>query len=118
MSILFLIFLAIKEDGQVYYAGMRNNAVLEKLEVNGKVKKISASHDSVALLLGKDRVQYLYNIIFLIDNNNVLTHFTFLPFKDQDLQTGLLHADTSFFEGGEILELGGPYRTRYAIVKN
>lgn len=94
----------LTENNKVYFSGMRNFAVPEELALgtNKKVKSIAATYNSVAVLL---------------EDNTVLSHGVFLPNKDQDLNTGIVTGETKYFDGGEILEIGGPYTTRYAIVK-
>jgi hypothetical protein len=42
----------------------------------------------------------------------------FLPSVHEDLETGVLTADVSAFQGGNIVDIGGPYRNKYAIVQN
>ena len=55
---------------------------------------------------------------FRIDKNELLTQFGFAPAKRFDLEIALEVSDTHVFGNGEILDIGGPYKTRYAIVKN
>ena len=42
----------------------------------------------------------------------------FLPHVEENLETGVLTADLSGFQGGKIIDIGGPYRNKYAIVQN
>ena len=42
----------------------------------------------------------------------------FLPLKEENLDTGILLADTKSFGDRKILDIGGTYRNRYAIVEN
>ena len=37
---------------------------------------------------------------------------------DENLDTGILTADISAFSGGRVVDIGGSYRNRYAIVEN
>lgn len=42
----------------------------------------------------------------------------FVAHKEENIATGIMKADNSLFDGGEILKLGGVYRNRFAIIKN
>ena len=42
----------------------------------------------------------------------------FLTEDSENLETGVWTANTSVFKGGEILEMGGAYKNRYAIIKH
>lgn len=42
----------------------------------------------------------------------------FLDKVSEDLDTGVLTANMTGFNGGKILDIGASYRNRYAIVKN
>jgi len=42
----------------------------------------------------------------------------FVQHKDENIATGILKTDNSIFENKDVLQIGGIYRNRYAIVKN
>lgn len=41
----------------------------------------------------------------------------FVQHKEENIATGITKTDNSLFGNGEILEIGGVYRNRYALVK-
>lgn len=86
------------------------------LKTTKKIKTIGVAYSSLAIVLGK---LFLIMVVFYnaLDDNTVLMKNPFLPKRDEDFETGILTADTYAFEGGDILEIGGMYRNKYAIVK-
>jgi len=56
--------------------------------------------------------------MFLIEDNQVYMKNKFLKDESENLETGVFLANTSIFQGGEIIEMGGAYKNKYAIIKN
>ncbi len=51
-------------------------------------------------------------------NNEIYMKNTFVQHKEENIETGIMKTDNSIFDKGDILEIGGIYRNRYAIIKN
>jgi len=98
------IMIVLAEDNKVFWSGLRLAYKPEplNLKTDKKVKAIGACYGAVAVVL---------------EDNTVLMKNQFLPKKDEDFETGVLTGDNSGFEGGDILQIGGTYRNKYAIVK-
>jgi len=82
------------------------------------VKRVAASHGSVCAITGDLFLNKLYWFFFLLEDNQVYMKNKFLTEDSENLETGVWTANTSVFKGGEILEMGGAYKNRYAIIKH
>eukprot|EP00331_Platyophrya_macrostoma_P002665 CAMPEP_0176424198 /NCGR_PEP_ID=MMETSP0127-20121128/10707_1 /TAXON_ID=938130 /ORGANISM="Platyophrya macrostoma, Strain WH" /LENGTH=358 /DNA_ID=CAMNT_0017805235 /DNA_START=186 /DNA_END=1262 /DNA_ORIENTATION=+ len=97
--------MILTEDNQIYYCGMRKYGTPHRFETDNKlkVKKIAAGMNSFAILT---------------DKNEILSQFGFAPSSRFDKERKLEVGDTHTFGNGEIVDFGGSYKTRYAIVRN
>jgi len=97
--------IVLTEDNQVYYMGLRLIWQPEKfpLPENKRVKKVTASYGTVAVIT---------------EDNYIYSKNPFVGNAEEDYKTGLFVADNSIFKGGDIIDIGGSYRNRFAIVKN
>ena len=81
-----------------------------------KVKRVAAVSPGVAIVTGKH--QFLIVSYLLKENNDVYATQQLTSNAKRDISTGLYRIESAVFSGGEILDLGGQYVNRYAIVKN
>jgi hypothetical protein len=52
----------------------------------------------------------------LTEDNKVFMKNAFVKHQHENIETGILTTDNSIFDGGNILDIGGKYRNRFAIV--
>jgi len=65
-----------------------------------------------------NKILNLKNICFWVEKNEIYMKNNFVQHKDENIATGILKTDNSIFENKDVLQIGGIYRNRYAIVKN
>eukprot|EP01016_Furgasonia_blochmanni_P055157 TRINITY_DN9180_c0_g2_i3.p1 TRINITY_DN9180_c0_g2~~TRINITY_DN9180_c0_g2_i3.p1 ORF type:complete len:449 (-),score=135.74 TRINITY_DN9180_c0_g2_i3:261-1607(-) len=73
------------------------------LPKGSQIKSVGACHNSVAAVTQDNRI-YMYN--------------EFVQPKALEYNAPAWYADNSYFNGGEILSVGGSYRNRYAVIKH
>lgn len=100
-----LLVLRLEND-QFYYCGMKLAYLPKQFELPaeaGPIKTFGAAFRSFAV----------------VDiNNNIYMKNKFVLPKSENIHTGVYTADNSCFDKGDILSIGGTYRSHYAIVKN
>lgn len=99
---------------------MRANAIPFKYETGNKlkIKKIAAGKKSFGVVSGTVLIFNGYYMSYFVDKNELLSQFGFAPAKSFDTEMALDIADAHTFGSGEVLDIGGSYNTRFAIVKN
>jgi hypothetical protein len=75
--------------------------------------KVAASQKSIAALTGIN----LGNYISLVEDNQIYMKNDFLQRVDENLETGTRTANMTHFQGGKIIDIGGSYKNKYAIVQ-
>ena len=85
------------------------------LPENKRVKKVTASYGTVAVITGNRKMVYFW---FVLEDNYIYSKNPFVGNAEEDYKTGLFVADNSIFKWGDIIDIGGSYRNRFAIVKN
>lgn len=97
--------VALTDDNTVYYWGLRLlwEPELLRLPSNKRVTRVAAASDSVGVVT---------------EDNQLYTKLNFVEDAELDINTGIGHVPSSFFNGGEILDIGGGYKNKFAIVRN
>lgn len=97
------IFLT--NTNEVYWMGLKlaYEPQLLRVPAGKKIKKVGAATGSVCAVT---------------DENEIYMKNKYMKEESEDLETGIFKANTTVFKGGEILEIGGAYRNKYAIVRN
>lgn len=57
-------------------------------------------------------------MLILLEDNKLYTKLNFVEGADLDVNSGVGVVPSSFFNGGEILDIGGGYTNKFAIVRN
>jgi len=79
------------------------------------IKKVVAGYKSFACVTG---IFFLSISHLAVENNEIYFRHNFLQFQKENKDTGVQSADNSIFNGGQIIDIGGSYRNKYAIVSN
>lgn len=97
--------ILLTDTNEVFWMGLKlaYEPVLLPLPAGKIVRKVAASHGSVCAIT---------------EDNQVYMKNKFLKDESENLETGVFLANTSIFQGGEIIEMGGAYKNKYAIIKN
>ncbi|KAL4446187.1 hypothetical protein ABPG74_021726 [Tetrahymena malaccensis] len=94
------------QNGEVHYSGMKLAYLPKKFELPteaGKIKTFGAAFRSFAVV---------------DEFNNIFMKNKFLKTDKENIKTGVYSADNSLFDKGNILSIGGTYRTHYAVVQH
>lgn len=99
------ISVILTEDGEAYWFGLKLALDPERINLPKGVKAKSVA------------VANPYYIV-VTENNEIYANTQIIANAQYDPLTGLYRVKADNFQGGQILEVGGPYVNRYAIVKN
>ena len=64
------------------------------------------------------RKKIIFFLFYLKENDEIYMKNNFVKHAHENIETGILKASDKLFDGGKILDIGGVYRNRYAIVKH
>lgn len=93
-------------NDEIHYCGMKLAYLPKRFEMPataGKIKTFGAAFRSFAVV---------------DEQNNIYMKNKFLATKTENIKTGVYSADNSIFDNGDILSIGGTYRSHFAIVKH
>eukprot|EP00828_Plagiopyla_frontata_P040521 TRINITY_DN5519_c0_g1_i2.p4 TRINITY_DN5519_c0_g1~~TRINITY_DN5519_c0_g1_i2.p4 ORF type:complete len:155 (-),score=36.96 TRINITY_DN5519_c0_g1_i2:21-485(-) len=99
------VLAVLLSNNTVYWCGMKYNYQLQEMKLPvkaGKILKIAAVSKAIGVLTEKNEI-YMKN--------------DFVPHENEDQKTGVSKMKEGLFEGKQILEIGGAYKNRFAIVQ-
>eukprot|EP01016_Furgasonia_blochmanni_P044116 TRINITY_DN6095_c0_g1_i3.p2 TRINITY_DN6095_c0_g1~~TRINITY_DN6095_c0_g1_i3.p2 ORF type:complete len:225 (+),score=68.31 TRINITY_DN6095_c0_g1_i3:756-1430(+) len=99
------ISIVLLDNNEVYWSGLRLAYKPERLKLpeGKKLKKVAAAHRSA---------------VAVTEDNELYMKAKFVKHNTEDLSTGVLFADSSIFFGGDVVDIGGSYKNRFAIIKH
>ena len=93
--------IILTENGEIYYSGMYKKYRPEPFPKSGNVKRIFATSNSVGYIDGNNKIHFI--------NDQII--------EDADKNDDVYTSEEKSLEGN-VIDLGGSYTLRYALVQN